>query len=95
MNTFVSREEMYMNVVLVSLSDNSFYQHIVNHAFHCVCISWCSKPVELIDVFYISKQGTHLFWPNGKVTHINNVSQVVLEESRERVMHKRKCQHLF
>lgn len=46
-------------------------------------------PVELINILYVSKQGTHLLWPYGKVTHINNVSQVVLENSRDKVMYER------
>lgn len=35
-------------------------------------------PVELIDVLYVSKQGTHLLRPYGKVAHIDDVSQIVL-----------------
>lgn len=37
-------------------------------------------PVEHIDVLYVSKQGTHLLWPYGKVTHIDDVNQIVLEK---------------
>lgn len=46
------------------------------------CMCGCDLPVELIDILYVSEQGTHLFWTYGKVTHIDNVSQVVLENSR-------------
>lgn len=37
-------------------------------------------PVELVDVLYVSKKSTHLFWPYGKVAYIDNVSQVILKK---------------
>lgn len=46
-----------------------------------MCVCWRDSPVELIDVLYVSKQVTYLLWANGKITHINNVGQVVLEKS--------------
>lgn len=52
-------------------------------AFVWIFVCGCDLPVELINILYVSKQGTHLLWPYGKVTHIDNVSQVVLENSRE------------
>lgn len=39
-------------------------------------------PVELIDVLYVSKQGTHLLWPYGKVAHVDDVSQIVLKNNK-------------
>lgn len=47
----------------------------------CIC---CDSPVELVDVLYVSKQGTHLLWSNGEIAHINNVSQVVLEKQQKK-----------
>lgn len=47
------------------------------------CLCGCDSPVELINVLYVSKQGTHLLGPYGKITHIYNVGQIVLEKSRE------------
>lgn len=51
------------------------------------CIGGWKLPVELIDVLYVSKQGTDLLWPDGEVTHINDVGQVVLEKTDESELH--------
>lgn len=53
-----------------------------------VCICWRDSPVELIDVLYVSKQGTHLLRANGEMTNINDVSQIVLENRKKQAL---KC----
>lgn len=44
----------------------------------------CALPVELIDVLYVSKEAAHLLRLYGKVTHIDNVSQVVLGKRKKK-----------
>lgn len=67
------------------LTSNLKYMHISSQF---VCTGGWKLPVELIDVLYVSKQGTDLLWPDGEVTHVNNVGQVVLENRWEWVTHK-------
>jgi hypothetical protein len=40
-------------------------------------------PVKQIDVLYIPKQGRNLVWLNGKVVHVYDVSQVILNKQQD------------
>lgn len=52
--------------------------------FRPQCVGCCSdSPVELVNVFNVSKQGAHLLRPYGQIVHIYDVGQVVLEKSTE------------
>lgn len=41
-------------------------------------VCWDESPVKLIDVFYVSKQSTHLLGPDGEGAQVNNVCQIIL-----------------